>query len=299
MKTLRVIITGAKGQLGRSLLEIGTSKFPQIEFVPTDYEDLDVTQQGALEDFLASRPSFLPSILINCAAYTAVDKAESDDEAAYQLNSFAPAYLAMSCAMLDMMMIHISTDYVFSGEASEPYLEDSPVEPISVYGETKAVGEDNVHRMIGLRGLVVRTSWLYSNFGRNFVDTMLRLSREREELRVVCDQVGSPTYASHLAEALLRIALVGQERGYFPVDTIHYTNSGTCSWYDLAQEAIRLMGNKDCRVQPVTTEEYGPTPAKRPRYSVLGHRRLEEHFGITPPSWQAGLLAMQEALNKQ
>lgn len=298
MKKLRIILTGANGQLGRSLQRVASERFPEVELLATDYQELDVTQQGALEDYLADKHSFLPSILINCAAYTAVDKAESEDEAAYQLNSFAPAYLAMSCGMLDMMMIHISTDYVFDGNKAEPYLEDEPHQPLSVYGETKSVGEENVQRMLGLRALIVRTSWLYSAYGHNFVDTMIRLSRERDELRVVDDQFGSPTYAGHLAEALLRIALSAQEQGYFTTPVVHYTNSGSCSWYQLASAAVELLGNPECRILPVSTEEYGQSIARRPKNSVLSHRRLTEVYGITPPSWQDGLLELKANITK-
>lgn len=288
MKKLRIITTGAKGQLGRSIADV-VSLFDEVELLETDREELDVTQQGALEEYLQSRHSFLPTVLINCAAYTAVDLAETTDEEAYNLNSFAPAYLAMSCSLLDMMMIHISTDYVFDGASSEPYLEDAEKSPLSVYGETKSVGEDNVYRFLGLRSLVVRTSWLYSPYGENFVNKICRLSYERDSLRVVSDQIGSPTYAPHLAEALIRIALQAVEQGHFQTKTIHYSNVGACSWYDLAKEAIVRMGNAECEVSPVTTEEYGKTPATRPKYSVLSHRCLQEHYHITPPEWIEGL----------
>lgn len=288
MKKLRIIITGARGQLGQSLLALAPD-FPELELIATDLPELDITGQGALETFLSMRPSTLPTTLINCAAYTAVDKAETDEDAAYSLNSFAPAYLAISCSQLDMMMIHISTDYVFAGDADTPYLEDHPKAPLSVYGETKAVGEENVQRFLGLRSLIVRTAWLYSPYGQNFVKTMLRLSHERDRLRVVDDQLGAPTYAPHLAEALLRIALLGEQQGYFQTPIVHYTNEGSCSWHELATEAIRLMGNPNCAVQAISTEEYGATAARRPHYSVLSHRYLEKYFDIHPPHWRDGL----------
>lgn len=288
MKKLRIITTGAKGQLGRSIADV-VSQFEEVELIETDREELDVTKQGSLEKYLQDKPSFLPTVLINCAAYTAVDLAETHDEEAYALNSFAPAYLAMSCSLLDMMMIHISTDYVFDGRASEPYLEDSPKSPLSVYGETKSVGEDNVYRFLGLRSLVVRTSWLYSPFGENFVQKMCKLSHEKGTLRVVSDQVGCPTYAPHLADALIRIALDAIELGHFQTKVVHYSDRGACSWYDLAKEAIALMGNKECQLIPITTEEYGKTPATRPRYSVLSHRYLQEYYKVSPPEWIEGL----------
>lgn len=294
MKRLRIILTGADGQLGRSLQEVARRYFPEIELVPTDKTELDICEQDALEHYMRSHPSYLPTMLINCAAYTAVDQAEEDDDAAYALNSFAPGYLALSCSAMDMMMIHISTDYVFDGEASEPYLEDNPTAARSVYGQTKAVGEENVLRFLGLRGLVVRTAWLYSPFGHNFVDTMLRLSKERKELAIVDDQVGSPTYSMHLAEALLRMALMAEEHGHFPVSIVHYTNSGTCSWYDLAERAIRLMGNGACRLRRIKTEDYVGGKAQRPSYSVLSHRWLKEYFAISPPSWEEGLRDLEQ-----
>lgn len=296
MKKLRIVLTGADGQLGRAIRAVAEAKHPEVEVFPLSMQDLDVRQQGALEEVLQRKPSFLPSILINCAAYTAVDKAEVEDDEAYAVNSFAPGYLALSCSMLDMMMIHISTDYVFDGEASVPYQEDTQPNPLSVYGQTKAVGEENVQRLLGLRALVVRTSWLYSPWEGNFVTKMIQLSQEREHLSVVNDQIGSPTYAPHLAEALIRMALIAQERGYFPCAITHYTNRGYCSWYDLAKEAIRLMGSGTCFVQPITSEMY-PTQAKRPKYSVLSLEGLKKHFGIVPPTWQKGLEELKETLD--
>lgn len=289
MKKLRIILTGARGQLGQSIQSIASKHYPEIELLLTDRESLDVKEQGALEQFLRDKPSLLPSILINCSAYTAVDKAESDEEAAYALNSFAPGYLALSCSLLDMMMIHVSTDYVFDGKATTPYLEDHPTSPTSVYGKTKEVGEENVARLLGLRGLVVRTSWLYSPYGKNFVKTMLALSESREEVSVVCDQIGSPTYAPHLANALLNIALQATDKGYFTRPLIHYSDEGACSWFDLARLAITRIGNKECLVRAISTKEYGKTPAERPQYSVLSHRYLTEAYGITPPSWMQGI----------
>lgn len=293
MKKLRIILTGAKGQLGQSVCTAVREQFPEIELIATDREELDVCEQGSLEHFVYTQPSHLPTMLINCAAYTAVDRAEQEDEVAYALNSFAPGFLAHSCLAMDMMMIHISTDYVFDGRAERPYTEEDSINPLSVYGETKAVGEENVRRFLGLRSLVVRTSWLYSPYGRNFVKTMISLSHERDEISVVNDQIGCPTYAPHLAEALLRIALDAVERGYFVVNTLHYSNSGATTWYDLARHSIELMGRRDCLVKPITTAEYSGAVASRPMYSVLSHALLEKSYGITPPMWEEGLECMR------
>lgn len=297
MKTLRVILTGASGQLGQCIQE-EAERFPEIELIATDKETLDVTNQGALELFLRDKPSCLPSVLINCSAYTAVDQAELQSEEAYLLNSFAPAYLAMSCSQLDIIMIHISTDYVFNGETSTPYLEDEEPSPLSVYGKSKAVGEENVFRLLGARSLTVRTSWLYSRYGSNFVKKIITLSRTQDSLRVVDDQIGSPTYAPHLANALLKIALFSCEQGYFPIKAIHYTNSGSCSWYELAREAIDLMGNKACPIQGIRSTELDQVGAPRPKYSVLSHRYTRQIFGLQPPTWQEGLKELANQLNK-
>lgn len=298
MKRLRVVLTGANGQLGQAISQVAKERFPEIELLPLGEADLDVRVQGALQDILSRKPSYLPTILVNCAAYTAVDQAEDDDDEAYAVNSYAPGYLALSCSLMDMMMIHISTDYVFDGIATTPYLEDSPKSASNVYGQTKAVGEENVQRFLGLRGLIVRTSWLYSQTANNFVMKMCQLSRERDKLSVVSDQIGSPTYAPHLADAILRISLLAQERGYFPCPITHYSNRGACSWYDLAREAILLMGNRQCELEPITTDMY-PTKAKRPAYSVLSLAGLQKHFDITPPTWQEGLRDLQETLRDQ
>ncbi len=297
MKKLRIILTGADGQLGQSVQTVASRDFTEIEVVPTNRSTLDVSQQGVLEDFVRRHPSSLPTLLVNCAAYTAVDKAETEDEEAYELNSFAPGFLAYSCSLMDMMMIHISTDYVFDGTAQEPYAEDDEAKPLSVYGASKAVGEENVRRFLGLRSVTIRTSWLYSPYGKNFVKTMIRLSHEREQIAVVDDQLGSPTYAPHLADAILHIALDAVERGYFPYSTIHYTNKGACSWCKLAEYSINLMGNKACQVKAISSEEYTQTQAKRPKYSILSLKRLEETYGITPPRWEEGLLEMSLSSN--
>ena len=227
--------------------------------------------------------------MLNAAAYTAVDKAEEEEDAAYDLNSFAPGYLALSCSQLDLMLIHISTDYVFDGQATTPYLEDSPTNPISIYGKTKAVGEENILRLLPARGLIVRTAWVYSPYGKNFVKTMIRLSQDKTTISVVNDQTGSPTYAPHLADALLNIALQAEQRGFFPQPIIHFTNAGTCTWYDLAKAAIEQLGNAECTVMPISTQEYGQIGAQRPIYSVLSHRYLTAVYGIEPQPWQQGI----------
>lgn len=296
MKSLRIVLTGANGQLGKSLQSVVQASFPEVELLAFSKADLDVRQQGALERVMRFYPSCLPTILVNCAAYTAVDLAEEYEDIAYELNSYAPGYLAYSCSLLDMMMIHISTDYVFDGSKVSPYSEDYPINPLSVYGQTKAIGEENVQRFLGLRALILRTSWLYSMIGKNFVTKMLDLSQKQGRICVVRDQIGSPTYAVHLAKAIVHIAQQAVRQGHFPCTIVHYSNRGACSWYDLAREAIRLMGNPDCFVESIPFSSY-PTKVRRPAYSVLDLTGLQVHFNIVPPLWQEGLRDMKTELS--
>lgn len=286
-KTYRLIITGAQGQLGRSIQALAPS-FPCIEFVYTDLEELDICQPFSLDRLTQGLTSSLPTLVVNCAAYTAVDLAERESEVADRLNHQAVRLLAESCQRLGYMMIQVSTDYVFDGAASRPYTEDAPTNPLGVYGRTKRLGEESIVQTLGSRGLVVRTAWLYSPYGRNFVLTMLRLADEREELKVVADQVGSPTYAPNLAEAIVRISQQSLERGTFSRPYLHYTDAGVCSWYDLAYYTIKESGKTRCNVLPITTQDY-PTPAARPAYSVLSKEGIRADYGIEPPHWTDGV----------
>lgn len=286
-KTYRLIITGAEGQLGRSIQALAPSH-PNIEFVYTDVTELDICEPNSL-DSLAERltPERL-TLVINCAAYTAVDQAEGESELADRLNHRAVRLLAESCQRLGYMMIQVSTDYVFDGKSSHPYAEDAPTNPLGVYGKTKRLGEEAILQALGSRGLVVRTAWLYSPYGRNFVLTMLRLASQREVLGVVADQVGSPTYAPNLAEAIVRIAEKALKSGAFSRPYLHYTDAGVCSWYDLAYYTIRASAETQCLVRPITTHDY-PTPAARPAYSVLSKEGIRADYGIEPPHWSEGV----------
>lgn len=283
---IRLIVIGAAGQLGQCLHE-ATQLRSEFEFVGLDRSDIDIREQGVLEEYLRRHPSSLPTIVINCAAYTAVDRAESDDDEAYAVNAYGAGYLAASCLASDLMMIQISTDYVFSGEVHEPIDEDAEPQPLSVYGQTKYMGEYNVRHFLGLRGLILRTSWLYSPYGANFVSRMRSLASELSELRIVSDQLGSPTYAPDLAEAILLLCRVAVREGYFRSQILHYCGAGVCSWYDLAEETIR-RGGYATAIYPITTLEY-PTPAKRPAYSALSCVRIEELYGIHPRPWREAL----------
>lgn len=284
---MRIIVTGANGQLGQSI-RVASRAYADIDFVYTDVDELDITREGKLLDFAKTFNDKIPTVVINCAAYTSVDKAESEAKQAELINHTAAWYLASACATLGYMMMHVSTDYVFDGNACSPYEEDATKHPLGVYGSTKAQGEEAVLTTLKNRALVVRTSWLYSPYGRNFVLSMLSLATQRDHIGVVADQTGSPTYAPHLAEALLKIALAAIRIGKFSCPIIHYTNSGVCSWYDLAYYTIERYTGKGNIVVPIKTSEY-PTPATRPAYSVLSKTRLKECYGIVPPHWTQGI----------
>lgn len=275
-----ILVTGSNGQLGSELRQLATAMDDEdYHFIFTDVAELDITDRQAVCDFVEQNHV---NILINCAAYTAVDKAESDPELADLLNRVAPGYLAEAMDAVGGTMIQVSTDYVFDGTAHVPYMEDAPTNPTGVYGRTKLAGEEEVIR--GCTGsMVIRTAWLYSTYGNNFVKTMLRLGRERESLGVIFDQIGTPTYARDLAATILHIVQVGIKPGVY-----HYTNEGVCSWYDFTRAIHRIAGISSCEVKPLHTEEY-PTPAARPHYSVLDKTKIKEAFGISIPWWEDSL----------
>lgn len=263
---MKILITGAKGQLGTELAECADRS--KHELILADMEEFDLTDKASIKSFLEKSR---PEMIINCAAYTQVDAAEADEEAARKVNADAPEIMARWSAENGAKMIHISTDYVFSGEASRPYGEDAETGPQSAYGRTKLEGERKVLDA-NPGAIVVRTAWLYSPHGKNFVKTMLKLMAEKEEIKVVGDQIGSPTSAADLARATLKIAEMENVRGIF-----HFTNQGVASWYDFAHAIAEHSGSK-CRVLPIKTEEY-PTPAKRPAYSVMDKRKIENLIG--------------------
>jgi dTDP-4-dehydrorhamnose reductase len=277
---LKVLVTGGNGQLGNEL-KVLSPDFPDFEFTFTDLPELDLGDRKATDDFISK---IQPQILINCAAYTAVDKAETEKESAYKVNCDVVKSLAETCSSKGIFMIHGSTDYVFDGQGSSPYTENDPTNPKSVYGKTKLDGETAMIKS-KVNGIIIRTSWLYSSFGNNFVKTMIRLQKERGEINVVADQIGSPTYARDLARAILQI--LPQIKTCKGIDVFHFANSGVASWYDFAKEIFNTS-KLNCIVKPISTAEY-PTPAKRPHYSVLNTNKILNRFGVEIPAWQSSL----------
>lgn len=280
---MRILITGAYGQLG-SELKVQSGNFPAWEFLLTDADTLDITNENAVKNFFQQNQ---PDFIINCAAYTAVDKAETDTETAERINSVAPKILATNAQKTGSRFIHISTDYVFDGTAHKPYSETDKVNPQGVYGATKLRGEQNCLAN-NPESIVIRTSWLYSSFGSNFVKTMLRLGNERDNVNVVFDQIGTPTYAADLAATILSIIQVSEKQPEkFIPGIYHYSNEGVASWYDFAQ-AIFEISKVNCQVIPVLSDQF-PTPAKRPNYSVLSKAKIRNNFGIKIPYWRDSL----------
>lgn len=279
----RILITGANGQLGSEIRK-SMDLFPDFTFVFTDLNELDITDPIAVEALLAAEK---PQWLVNCAAYTAVDKAETESETAWLINAVAPAILAEKSKSIGCRFIQVSTDYVFDGSNYRPYVEEDDVCPTSVYGHTKLEGE-----LISLSNnpetLVIRTSWLYSSFGNNFVKSMIRLGHERDQLNVIFDQVGTPTYAGDLALTILEIIrkTVTGECELVP-GTYHYSNEGVCSWYDFAI-AIHQIYGINCSVQAIESKDY-PSPVARPPYSVLNKSKIKGIFGIQIPYWRESL----------
>ncbi len=280
----KILVTGANGQLGNEIRRI-CRNFPGLEFIFTDVDMLDITNPDAVSVFMeASRPA----IVVNCAAYTNVDGAEENVKNVRKINALAPQVLAAACAMQDAFLIHISTDYVFDGESAEPYTEEDITNPISVYGSSKLEGEEKI-RTVFDNYLIIRTSWMYSEYGHNFVRSILSLARERETLNVVNDQFGSPTYARDLANCIIDIIIksILNPKAYLP-GIYHYANQGSCSWYEFAQEILNIAGITTCKLIPVTTEQY-PAVAKRPQYSVLDTTKVRTSFGIGIPNWRDSL----------
>ncbi len=282
---VKILVTGANGQLGKELKQLSSS-FPQFDFQFLSREDLPIHHFELVRNFFNA---YHPAYLINCAAYTAVDRAESEKELAFQVNGEAVGVLAAVCKEKNCRFIHISTDYVFDGTATVPYKEDHPVNPQSVYGASKLEGEQQAFRL-NPDSIVIRTSWVYSEFGKNFVKTMLKLMQEREELNVVSDQVGSPTYAADLAAAILHIISSGK----WQAGIYNYSNEGVISWYDFAV-AIKELSGSNCRVNAIPTSAY-PTPAKRPAYSVLDKSKIMATFDLPIPGWKKSLATCLERL---
>ena len=280
-----VLVTGGSGQVGGALAALPAES--GFRFVALGRDELDLMKPGSFAQVLASRPW---AAIINAAAYTAVDKAETDVEEAWRINALAPACLARLAALAGIPLVHVSTDYVFSGASARPYVEDDPVAPLGVYGASKEAGEQGV-RTGGGRAVIVRTSWVVSPWRANFLKTMLRLGAERDVLRVVADQQGAPTSAADLASALATIARALVNDPSAPTGTFHFSNAGATTWADFAAEIFVLSaarGGPSARVEPITTTDY-PTPARRPAYSLLSTRRIEALYGVSPRPWQAAI----------
>ncbi len=274
---MNILVTGCNGQLGSSLRKI-SGKYPTHRFVFMDYPEGDITNLDLLCSILQKEEI---NAIVNCAAYTAVDKAEGDEPAAAKINADGPKNLAIAAKRHGAMLVHISTDYVFDGKSPLPRKESDPTAPIGVYGKTKRQGELEVERS-GCDAVIIRTAWLYSEFGGNFVKTMLRLSKERDHLNVVFDQVGTPTYATDLAYAIMTII----EKGFSGFEIYHFSNEGAISWYDFTQAIFEIAGAKTT-VGAIESWEY-PTPTERPAFSVLNKRKIRE-AGVKVPYWRDSL----------
>ena len=284
---MNILITGCNGQLGNEM-QLLEKENPQHTYFNTDVAELDITDQAAIEQFVNANDI---DGIVNCAAYTAVDKAEDNEELCTKLNAEAPAFLAHAIGKRGGWMIQISTDYVFDGTNHTPYKEDEDTCPNSVYGKTKLVGELNVQKLCE-RSMIIRTAWLYSTFGNNFVKTMIRLGKEKPELGVIFDQIGTPTYAHDLAVAIFAAINKGIVPGIY-----QFSNEGVISWYDFTKAIHRVAGITTCRVRPLHTAEY-PTPAARPHYSVLDKTKIKQTYGIEVPYWEESLeVCVRQLLN--
>ena len=275
---MNILITGCNGQLGNEM-QLLEKENPQHQYFNTDVAQLDITNPEAIEEFVSNNAI---DIIVNCAAFTAVDKAESSQELCHLLNAKAPEYLAAAVAKRGGYLVQVSTDYVFDGTNHTPYTEDEATCPNSVYGSTKLEGE-KLAMAACANTMIIRTAWLYSTFGNNFVKTMIRLGQEKLELGVIFDQIGTPTYAGDLAAAIMAAINHGIVPGIY-----HFSNEGVISWYDFTKAINRIAGITSCHVKPLHTAEY-PTPAARPHYSVLDKTKIQQTYGIEIPYWEESL----------
>ena len=274
-----ILVTGSNGQLGSEIRELASNY--TYNFFFTNKNSIDITNKDNLREFCQTNSI---NVIINCAAYTAVDKAESDIENADLVNRKAVKKLAKISKELNIKLIHISTDYVFDGKNFKPYVEEFQTNPQGVYGKTKLDGENEMRNINPQNSIIIRTSWVYSSFGNNFVKTMLRLGKEKEELGVIFDQVGTPTYAKDLAQTILEIIPKIQNS---KLEIYNYSNEGVLSWYDFAKEIMK-MAKLNCKINPIETYQY-PTPAKRPHYSILNKSKIKTTFNIKIPYWKDSL----------
>ena len=283
-----ILVTGANGQLGQEFQQL-KKNFPSLNFLFVSKNELSIADENAVDAFFKNNQI---DICINCAAYTAVDKAETDKETAIAVNAIAVGYLAKACKNHNAKFIHISTDYVFDGKGGKPFTENDQTNPVNFYGQTKLSGELNAIKE-NEETIIIRTAWVYSSFGNNFVKTMIRLMNERESIGVINDQYGCPTFAADLAQAIMQI-IVGNN---FIAGIYHYSNKGKISWYDFAKEISQQI-NSHCVVNEITTSQF-PTPASRPSYSVLDTSKIAETFNITIPEWKESLQKCLALLKSQ
>lgn len=287
---MNILVTGCYGQLGNEMRKIAMEQNGHQWFF-TDVDTLDICNGEAVENAFSEHQI---DVCVNCAAYTAVDMAEDQPEIASFINAFAPQLLAETCRRHHALLVHISTDYVFNGNADIPYKEEDPIDPKSAYGQTKAAGERLI-RESGCKHLIVRTAWLYSSTGKNFVKTMLQLAETRDTINVVCDQQGTPTWAGDLALTIM--ALINHYGSSEVRETFHFTNEGVTTWNQFAEAVFEIAG-KNCRVNPITTEQY-PTKACRPAYSVLDKTKIKTTLGIEIPFWKDSLMVCMKEINNK
>ena len=299
---MRILVTGKNGQLGRSIQKlVNTDAKIDINQYSNDFifigkGELDLSSESSIGHYFNNNDKF--DVIINCAAYTAVDRAEEEQELANQVNHLAVKQLAGIAKEQKAKLIHISTDYVFDGESDKAYLETDETNPINVYGKTKLAGEKALQEIMPNDAIIIRTSWVYSEYGNNFVKTMLRLGKERDEINVVSDQIGSPTYATDLAQAIM--AIVNSDtftQANVDSEIYHYSNEGECSWYDFAKTIFELS-NVSCNVSPIETKNY-PTPATRPHYSLLNKEKIKKSYKLTIPYWKDSLQSCLKKLAEQ
>lgn len=287
-----ILVTGGNGQLGSELKRAVTSTKEGVNYIFTDVEDLDITNLDMMDRFVEQNDI---RYIINCAAYTAVDKAEDDKDLCFKINKDAVQNIATVANRHKVRVIHVSTDYVFDGTKTTPYQETDPVSPKSVYGQSKEEGEQALLNICP-QSIIIRTAWLYSIYGNNFVKTMIKLGKERDTLNVVADQTGTPTNAADLAQAIVKI-IASSEADEFTAGIYHYSDMGVTTWFDFTIEIHRLAGITTCKVSPITTAEY-PTKASRPQYSVLDKTKIINTYQVEVPQWQDSLKKCIEELMK-
>ncbi len=284
----KILVTGSNGQLGSSINKVQT-EYEKARYFFTDVADLDITDGNAVRHFVVENDI---NFIINCAAYTAVDKAEDEFDLAKKINAKGPGVLAKIAAEKNATLFHVSTDYVFDGTAHEPYKEEDVCMPPSAYGKSKLLGEEEVLEY-GQNAVILRTSWLYSEFGHNFLKSMIKYGTERDELKVVFDQIGSPTYASRLAKGIL--CMIHSNQVIDGNQIYHFSNEGVCSWYDFAVEIMKAC-EIDCKITPIQSFEY-PLPAPRPFYSVLNKAKVRKEYQLNIPHWRVDMLDCIKALD--